>query len=285
MPAGLHTPLVTDKDGSSPMRFKQKLTGLAVVTMAAALFSMPGLAAVQTWNFNSGSQNFSSSNFGNSLTMSVDGIGLTITGWSDTADVSGDDTIESGKLLWAATNSIGVQNRDESTNSPNHSIDSDTSDSDGEFDMLLLEFSTAVNLTGIDLSWAVGGNVSNSADISLLAYTGAGSSALSGNTWAGVLGAGGSAYDSAGNYSNVGLSYYTVNPTDITSTKWLVGVYNPVFGAGGDAGDDGIKLASLTTSTEDTPPDTDVPVPGTVVLLLAGLAALRARRSAKSMQS
>ena len=64
------------------------------------------------------------------------------------------------------------------------------------------------------------------------------------------MGASGTAYDSAGNYSNVGLSYYTVNPTNITSTKWLVGVYNPVFGAGGDARDDGFKLASLKTSTD-----------------------------------
>lgn len=262
------------------MGFKQKLVGLAIVT-TAAMVTMPALAGVQTWNFNSGSQTFSGgANNGNSLVMtSVDGIQLTITGWSDTTDVTGDDTVETAKLIWAATNSIGVQNQDETTSDPHHSVDSVRSngDTDGDFDMLLLEFSTAVNLTGIDLSWAVGGNAANTADMSLLAYTGAGSSTLSGKTWASVLGASGSAYDSAGNYSNVGLSYYTVNPTNITSTKWLVGVYNPVFGSGGDASDDGIKLASLTTS--DAPPDRDVPVPGTVVLLLAGLAALRARRT------
>jgi hypothetical protein len=179
-----------------------------------------------------------------------------------------------------------VQNRDETTSDPHHSVDSVRSggDTDGEFDMLLLEFSTAVNLTGIDLSWALGGNAANTVDMSLLAYVGPGSSALAGKTWASVLDTNGGAYDSAGNYSNVGLSYYTVNPTNITSTKWLVGVYNPVFGPGGDAADDGFKIASLTTSADDTPPDTDVPVPGTAVLLLAGLAALRARRSQKAIK-
>jgi len=264
------------------MGYKQNFMGLAVA-VAAAAFSAPTLAGVQTWNFNSSSQSFSSSNNGNSLSMTVDGINLTITGWSDTGDVdpgNNNDTIQTGRLIWAATNSIGVQNQDENTTSPNHAVDSVTSDSDGEFDMLLLEFSTAVNLTGIDLSWAVGGNAADTADISLLAYVGPGSSALAGKTWASVLDTNGGAYDSAGNYSNVGLSYYTVNPGNITSTKWLVGVYNPVFGAGGDSRDDGIKLASLTT--KDTPPDRDVPVPGTVVLLLAGLAALRARRPAKA---
>jgi hypothetical protein len=248
------------------------------------MVSVPALAGVQTWNFNQSTAFTGGSNFGNSYNMTVDGINLKVTGWSDSGDVdpgNNNDTIQTAKLIWASTNALGIQNQDENTADPNHSVDSVTSDSDGEYDMLLLEFSTAVNLTGIDLSWAVGGNTSNTTDISLLAYTGAGSSALTG-TWGSVLGAGGTAYDSAGNYSNVGLSYYTVNPTNITSTKWLVGVYNPVFGAGGDARDDGFKLASLSTSIDDTPPDTDVPVPGTVVLLLAGLAALRARRSPKA---
>ena len=259
------------------MGFKQKLVGLAMATTVAAV-SVPSLAGTQTWNFDQSTAFTGGSVNGNSYSMTVDGINLTVTGWSDTGDVdpgSNNDTIQNAKLIWATTNALGIQNRDEDTSSPNHAIDSATSDSDGEYDMLLLEFDTAVNLTGLDLAWAVGGNAANTADISLLAYTGSGSSAVSG-TWSSVLGANGTAYDSAGNYSNVGLSYYAVNPTDIISTKWLVGVYNPVFGAGGDARDDGIKLASITT--EDTPPDRDVPVPGTVVLVLAGLAALRARR-------
>jgi hypothetical protein len=269
--------------GNFTMGYKQKLVGLAIVATAAG-FSVPTLAGVQAWNFNSGSQTFTGgANNGNSLVMTVDGIQMTITGWSNTADLTPTDKIETGKLIWATTNAIGVQNRDEGTTSPDHAVDSSSSDSNGgEFDMLLLEFSTAVNLTGIDLAWAVGGNAANTADMSLLAYTGAGSSALNTKTWAEVLGTPGSAYDSAGNPSNVGLSYFTVNPTNITSTKWLVGVYNPVFGAGGDSGDDGIKIASLTTSTTDTPPDGDVPVPGTLLLLLAGLGALRARRPLKA---
>jgi MYXO-CTERM domain-containing protein len=266
------------------MGINKKLVSLGVATVIAAMHAVPTLANVQTWDFNSGSQSFNNSNFGNSISLtSSDGVNLKITGWSDTNDVSGDDTVETAKLLWANTNALGAQNQDEDTSDPNHSVDSVTSDSDGDFDMLLLEFDTAVNLTSLKLNWAVGGNSSNTADLSILAWDGTGSAALAGKTWSSILDSNGGRYDSVGNYSNVGLSYYTVNPTSIESTKWLVGVYNPVFGSGGDAGDDGFKLASLKTSTSSTPPPTPtpVPVPGTAGLILAGLLALRTRRSLK----
>jgi hypothetical protein len=263
------------------MDYKQKLLSFAAVTAALAAYSLPGLANVQTWTMNS-NQAFSSNTTGNNLTMtSSDGIHLKITGYSDTNDIlNAPDTVETGKLIWATTNGLGLQNNDEDLTPPNHSIDSQVSgtvDPDGDYDMVLLEFDTAVNLTGLQLNWAVGGNAANTADISILAYTGNGSSTLVGNTWAQVLGSGtGNAYDSVGNYSNVGLSYYAVNPTNVTSTKWLIGAYNPVFGSGGTAGNDGLKLTSLTTSTP-TPDTRDVPVPGTVVLLMSGLVALRSR--------
>jgi hypothetical protein len=266
------------------MGINKKLVSLGVATVIAAMHAVPTLANVQTWDFNSGSQSFNNTSNGNALSLtSSDGINLKITGWSDTADVSGDDTVETAKLLWANTNALGVQNQDEDTSDPNHSVDSVTSDSDGEFDMLLLEFDTAVNLTSLKLNWAVGGSSSSTADLSILAWDGTGSAALAGNSWSSILDSNGGRYDSIGNYSNVGLSYYTVNPTSIESTKWLVGVYNPVFGSGGDAGDDGFKLTSLKTYTSPTPPPvpTPVPVPGTAGLILAGLLALRTRRSFK----
>lgn len=263
------------------MALKRKLVSLSAATVLAALYAAPTLANVQIWNFNSSSQSFNNSSFGNSLNLtSSDGINLKVTGWSDTDDLGGADEVETGKLIWASNDGLGIQNRDEDTNQPNHSVDSVTSDADGEFDMLLLEFDTAVNLTSLKLNWAVGGNSSNKADISILAWDGTGSSALAGNTWGSILDSNGGTYDSAGNYSNVGLSYYTVNPTSIESTKWLIGAYNPVFGSGGDAGDDGFKLTSLKTSTTTPPPPdpTPVPVPGTLALVLAGLLGLRIRK-------
>lgn len=266
----------------------QRVLGLAAASMVAALYSIPSLAAVQTWTFNSATQSFNNTNNGNTLSIASGGINLAASGWSDTNDIGGagtNDTVESGKLIWANTNALGIQNRDENTTSPNHSIDSVTSggtDPDGEFDMLLLTFDTAVSLTGLTLNWAQGGNAANTADISILAWDGSGSSTLSGKTWSNVLASNGGGYTLVGSYANVGLSYFSI-PTSIESTKWLIGVYNPVFGAlaGADSADDGMKLASLTTS--NTPPDRDVPVPGTVALILAGLAALRVRGKRNGM--
>lgn len=260
-----------------------KWAALAAIGGVVSLLSGPALAAIQTqtWDFNSGSQNFSSTNFGNSLSLtSSDGVNLTVTGWSDTRDISGPDEVESARLVWANSDALGVQNRDESTNSPHHSVDSITSDSDGEFDMLLLQFDTAVNLKGIDLNWATGGNSFNTTDVSILAYDGSGSTSVAGGTWADVLSSNGGNYDSAGNYNNVGLSYFAVNPTAIVSTAWLIGVYNPVFGSGGDYGDDGFKLSLIKTETtgDDEPPG-EVPVSGSLPLMLLGLALLRSRRA------
>lgn len=263
----------------------QKKAGLAAATVVAALFSVPSLSAVQTWTFNQATQSFSSTNNGNTLSQSSGGINLVTTGWSDTADVAGagtNDTIETAKLIWANSTALGIQDQDETTTtSPHHSVDSvrfnsSDTDPDGEFDMLLLTFDSAVSLTGITLNWALDGASTTRADVSILAWNGAGSSTLTGKTWSNVLASNGGGYTSVGNYADVGLSYYAIN-TNVQSTKWLVGVYNPVFGAGTnlDGANDGLKLASLTTSTPPT--DRDVPVPGTIPLILAGLAALRAR--------
>ena len=120
----------------------------------ALCVSAPAFSAIQMWNWDPSSDSFSSNNWGNTLSMSEGGVGLTVSGWSDTRDLSAEDEVQDAKLIWANSSSLGVQNRDEGTSSPDHSIDSVTSDPDGEFDMVLLEFDTAVALEGIDLSWA-----------------------------------------------------------------------------------------------------------------------------------
>jgi MYXO-CTERM domain-containing protein len=272
------------RKGALKMGINRRLVGLSAATVLAAVYGAPTLANVQVWDFKSSNQSFNHSNNGNSLSMtSSDGVNLTVTAWSDTDDLSGADEVETAELIWAQSSALGIVNRDESSGSPHHSIDSVTSDSDGEFDMLLLEFDTAVNLTSLNLDWATGGSYNNTTDISILAWNGSGSGSVLGETWSGVLD-NSVGYDSAGNYSNVGLSYYSVNPTNIESTKWLVGVYNPVFGSGGDAGDDGMKLSKIKTSTSagpDPQPPGQVPVPGTAALILAGLFGLRGRRKGK----
>jgi len=225
------------------MALKRKLISLGAATALAALCAAPSLANVQIWNFTRSSQHVSNNDFGNSLNLtSSDAVTLRVTGGSDTKDVTGPDTVQDGKLIWANSNGLGIQNRDEDTGSPNHSVDSVTSDSDGAFDMVLLEFGATVNLTSLKLNWATGGSSNDKTDISILVRDGIESPGLSGKTWVNVLDSNGGNYGAVGDYSNVGLSYYTVNPESIESTKWLISVYNPVFGAGGSPGNDDFKL-------------------------------------------
>jgi len=254
------------------------LAAVAAIGGLAALHGTTASAAMQTWNFNSNSQSFNFNGNGNSLSMtSPDGVGLTVTGWSDTDDLPQEDAVEAARLIWAQSAALGVRNDDEGGGSPHHSVDSITGDSDGEFDMLLLEFDTAVALDGFDLSWARDGNM-QVADVSILAYDGSGGAGVLGETWGDILSSNGGNYDSVGNYNNVNLSYYSVN-SSIESTHWLIGVYNPVFGSCGgcDGGDDGFKLNLVKTETPDDIPPPGVPIPGSLPLMMLGLGLLYGR--------
>lgn len=262
----------------------RRVFSVITVAVAVTFHGAPALAGLQVWDFQSWTQNFSGTGGGNSLNLtSTDGTSLTVTGWSDTAFGSNSAGVESAELVWSNSSALGVQNRQENSGLPDSSVDSLTSSAMGGFDMLLLEFDTEVSLSGLDLNWAVGGSARESTDLSILAWDGLGSGAINLGNWADILIGNGGGYDVVGNYSGVDLSYFSLGDTGTASSKWLIGAYNPIFGAGGDAGDDGFALASLTTmSLEDNLNGVnEVPLPGTLVLVLLGwcltLAARRGR--------
>lgn len=263
------------------MKSKGKISALSLFACLAAMQAAPALSAVQTWDWDSSSNSFNGgNNSGNSLSMtSSDGINLTVTAWSDTDDRLPTDLIESAKLNWQYSGtSLGAQNNDEGTSSPDHSVDSSSSDSNGgSRDGILLTFDTAVSLDEINLRWATGGGGSTT-DLSILAWDGTGSSSISGSSWASILDSNGGNYSSVGNYSGVGIGYYAVNNAVVESTSWLIAAYNPVFGAGGDFGDDGFKIDAIRTETQGDEPPNEVPVPASLPLLMLGLGLLGMRR-------
>ncbi len=254
-----------------------RMVGFAAVTALTTLHAVPALSGIQTWDFDN-SDSFSSNNFGNSLSISEDGINLTVTGWSDPFS----NTVEAGRLLWAQSSALGIQNRDETTNSPNHAVDSSSRRDGGSgYDMLLLDFdTTAVDLDAIDLTWTYD-NGNNWADVSILAWDGSGSPGVAGSTWSNVLASNGGGYNSTDDDANVDTGvYYGVNGGNVSSSKWLIGVYNPQFGASGGGlggGNDGFKLSAISTSTPNQ--TSEVPVPGTLALFMAGIIAMRTRKA------
>ncbi|MDX1734230.1 MAG: exosortase-dependent surface protein XDP1, partial [Halioglobus sp.] len=260
------------------MSYKGLKTAGALAVCVAALQAAPAYSAMQTWDWSSSTTPFTGGdNFGNSVDMSVGGINLSVTGWSDTNDTTTPDSIETAKLNWQQSGaSLGMENQDETTQPPDHSIDSVSTDqSGGSRDGLLLTFDTAVTLDGLDLTWAVGAGT-DMADISILAWDGTGSAGLAGQDWASILDSNGGNYTSVGNYQGVGLSYYAIG-TAVESTSWLIAAYNPVFGGGDpllDFGDDGFKIDLVQTSTQGDLPPGEAPVPGSAPLLLLGLALL-----------
>lgn len=279
------------KQGGSVLRTIDRLANLAAVI--AVFVAVPAWCNVQTWDWDDSNLDLSSTNYGNTLTFdganAIDGITLVVSGWSDTANPN-DNVIRSAALNWQQSGqNLGLCNRDEgnggsqntcsSSPTPSHAIDSYGND----YDMLLLTFSTAVNLTGIDIGW----QNTNPTPVSILAWTGPGSAALSGQTWSSIrTGAPGGAYQTIGNYAVPNnTNYYSIS-NNVTSTNWLVGIYNPIFDSNNQlnyTGDYALKLNAVRTQTTPPPvPGGQIPLPGTAVLLLLGLAALRGQRQKTS---
>lgn len=257
------------------MRLTSTLISTALLAGSMLLPATSALGATQVWDFDNASQSFNRNGNGNRLTLtSSDGVQLRVTAWSDTRDRNTGDTVQNARLVWAANDALGIRNRDEGGQASNLGIDSVTTDPSGEYDMLFLEFDEEVRLEGIDLNLATGGAVGNTADISVLAWDQSGASALNGRTWDGILASNGGGYNVVDNYNNVGVNYYGVNSGAVSSSRWLIGVYNPLFGAGGSAGNDSFLLSALqTTNTPVT-----VPVPGSLALALMALCGLRSSK-------
>lgn len=263
--------------------------------------------------------------FGNNIFCTPVGGGaptVTATAWSNTAGTattaSGATSIQDAYITvyqnstGTSPSGIGITNRLVGTtsdpneaSSPEHAIDNNSTNSTtatlsdidlGRYDMVLLQFSTAVNLTGLTIGWW-----SNDVDITVMAFDPTSSSqtaSLAGKTYTQLTSSG---WDLVGHYGNFNpsssstvLDFATTGTnnivvsgnTGIESRYWLVGAYNPTVGTNGQskaaltAGNDYFKLLTVIGNSSTPPgPGGNVPEPASLALLAA--AVLGARRYSK----
>lgn len=272
---------------------------LSVVAFA----SFSGIAGTQTWDFTDDIQNgndstLSSNTYGNTISMVIDGIDLTVSGWADSLGVTNtndihSEVVEEARLVYYGE-SLGMINQDEGaigdTGQPNHSIDNyDSCNWGDDIEMVLLHFSEAVSLEGINIGWAreeySNGSTYAQSDITTVAYTGDydgyDTDVIAGKSWSQV--AADSAWTFVDDLMDVAqYDYHTVdNSNNIVSNYWLVGAYNPIFGGMNWTSDnDGFKLSGVTTkkSVTNIEPPTEVPEPAPLALFVIGAALVMTRK-------
>ncbi|HEX5127533.1 MAG TPA: exosortase-dependent surface protein XDP1, partial [Rhodocyclaceae bacterium] len=224
----------------------KRITFTALATLAA-LAIQPAFAAT-TWDFTTGGTYIAGSggsiDFGDSIKFSSGGVTVTASAWSNTAgsaSVTDNTTALQTAYLGQYSGGLGVTNQDGSTGdanegvSPEHAIDNDQ-----RYDSVLLSFSQKTDLSSLSVGWW-----QTDADVSLLAYTGTGTPVLAGQSYSQLIADG---WTVIGNYADVGAAGSAAVSTSVSSSYWLVGAYNPLWGGSLSSGNDYFKIATATAT-------------------------------------
>jgi len=250
-----------------------------IVFVLTICSSAASIAGEQVWDF--GLRDPGNTN-GNTLTyQSRDGFNsVTASAWSSTGSngcgtVNGKNAndryscIEDAKLK-SYGGGLGVQNRREDNDVPNHSIDNTNdyndrypNDQDLDVDMVLLTFDHEVKITGFGTGW----NWVDS-DVSIVAYTGNNFTSFGNSNWSQILSNGWEVVDNKSTpllNSGNQLRAFGVNDTDVYSKNWLVGAYSAAFsGRGWTDTNDGFKLNGLTAVKNPNTDPSQVSAPATL---------------------
>ncbi|MFM8900293.1 MAG: exosortase-dependent surface protein XDP1 [Burkholderiales bacterium] len=222
----------------------KKLTVLrsAQIGVGAAALVFANLAGAATWDFANNGVAVSGSN----------STSATVSGFAIANNSSG--VINSGSTFAAASLSDqGGSGRGMSTGTDSGSP-TDAIDNNGNTELMAINFGTKVDLDSVTIGWS-----STDADISVLAYTGAGtptnlsgqSNPIAGRSVSNLLANG---WSLIGHYAGVASSSaqtLAVNASNITSSWWLVSAFNSGFGgntSGFNNNNDYVKLLAVAGS-------------------------------------
>jgi len=254
--------------------------------IAALLVSSAAMASVTTTYGHFGANNGvtdTGNNF-NQFDVTLGGVDINVSAWSDTGNMPGEDTSVAGdnKIERAVDmdqygNGWSIQNADEQKTDGSklsycgsaHSADNFGCQNNvyQDYDFFLLDFGQNVNLMAATYSWIADSRANTQVSVAAL-----NSGNLDGNTWQGVKNNMTAASDySQMNHSSVGYYTYFSNSTSVGSTWsrfWLIGALNASVFGGNTAweGNDGMKLSGIQFKHGSVQPSTSVPEPSSIAL-------------------
>ena len=227
--------------------------------------------------------------------VNVNGINVSLSGWSDTGDSvdpeSRDMIVKSATAykvvdVYGHYYGYGVLNQDgDGSTSPNHSADNyfynGKDNADGrkyaDFDFILFSFDEKVTLDEVGFGWV--NKRGNDQQVSIAGINNSQLSSLKSqnSTWEDIIDG---AVSNSFNITNANGGYQSSNFGFTEGAKyWLVGAYNAVFGTvdGASMYNDGLKITSIGF-TKASDENTQVSEPGALALMSLGLGLVLYRR-------
>lgn len=257
-----------------PSRLPALLAGSALIAFA------PMVSAMSTWTFGTHAGSTcapNSTGIGNSWSCNAapSGPSATATAWSIGNGTGAE--FAAAALSNQGTSGFGVRHSGEPSGSPDHSVDSATNT-----DLIALNFSQSVALTGVKLGWW-----ETDSDISVLYYDGALAPTIGGNTLAELLSGGWKLLSSFANVGNEPGDAVGFNggATPVTSSWWLVSAYSQSYGGGEGwtKHNDYVKVLSVAGHAVKPPPPNGTPEPASLALFAAALLGMAGvRRAARN---